>query len=293
MNESYDTYITYDSLLNEVWEQDRNNQFKRCQRMRATMAIVVAVNGILAGLFFLLEVPFIVLSATGGLSLMVLLIVYLVSTYGGRKHLMYDLIYQRAIQLYNQEHDETYRYESRPKLDKAFNVDMGLFTRFATIYSNFRAQGLDPQNTPIVQQCRMVTSNGKSSQIHFDGIYIILPISGIPTQQLRSSGRPALKGIKMEKLEDYDMKAYRPQETPDITIHALLMGVYQELPDMFDIKHHYVGSNGSQVHVALWFKKQPSLPKTIEYHTLEELIDRPHRLLHYATELMHRFNDML
>jgi len=293
MEDLYGSYVTYDGILEEVWKSDRDAQFRQCQILRTMLAVIVVVHIVLVGIFVLAEVPLLVLTIPGSLSVIAFLITKISMKYVGKKNILYDIIYPRGVTLFNQEHDTTFTYEFKPKLDKTFHEEMGLFTRFASISSNFRMVSKQEGHAPItIQHCRMVTSNGKSSTIHFDGVYLILPKSGIPVQQLRSNGRPALKGVKMERLEDYEERIYVPQEEGITPVDSVLLGIFQELPQTFELSRQYIGSNQSEIHIALWFKKQPRLPNELNYNGLEELIDPLHKLMSYTVELHHRLEDM-
>lgn len=174
------------------------------------------------------------------------------------------------LQIYNANNGTNYTYESKPKILKTFNVEMGLFVKYAGVNTKYI---IKDQNHPYpfeIMNCSLITSNGKSSTVHFDGIYVIFNIPNIPTQHLLSRGKPHLSGIKMIQEEGYEEKVFTPLEHPEIKINPILYGIFQDLPQKFELKAHYVASNNTEVHMAFTPKLKQKLPDELTYQTLQE-----------------------
>ena len=294
MQEFDPDFMTEYNLLRDVEESLEEQHSKRKKKMN----IVYTIIGIIQVPFLtmtLIDMDYLGLWVIIGLvSFIITLILFLVFKTQLKNRILYDVIYPRAVSLFNQEHDRTFQFEFKPKLEKTFNQDMGLFTKYASVSSTYKMTSQTDQGTDItIQACRLVTSNGKSSTLHFDGVYLILPISGIPYQQLRTDGKPRLKDVSFARLEDYpDDKLYVQEDQIARGVHPFLMQVFEELPDQFELKRHYIASNKSEVHLALWLRKKPTMPKAITSEELDRVVNPLHHVMQYALQLFDRFNDM-
>lgn len=294
MNNYNPEFMTEYNLLRDVEDLLEEKQKKRKKKTNTLLSIMG-----------LIQVPFLALTIVDldyiGLwviillvSFVITLIFFLVFKQQVKNQVLYNVIYPRAVRLFNQEHDLTFAFQFKPKIDKTFNSEMGLFTRYASVSCTYQMNAqLDTGNPITVQACRLVTSNGKSSTLHFDGIYLVLPISGIPTQQLRTSGKPKRKDMKFDRVEDYpDNRLYLQKGQISSGPHPYLLQVFEELPDLFDLKHYYVGSNEKEVHVALWMRHKPSMPKEINTEELDKIVQPLHKVMQYSISVLERYNDV-
>jgi hypothetical protein len=171
---------------------------------------------------------------------------------------------------------------------------MGLFNGYASVSSKYQMKAeMEVGEEVILQECSLVTSNGKSSTVHFRGIYIILPIKGISFQQLRTKGKPRLKGVKFDRVEEYPEERFFVVEGhTSRDLHPFLMQVYEELPKVFDMRDYFVASNEQEVHVALWMKDTPKMPQDMTQEELEKIVDPLHKVMQYAITILEQYQEL-
>lgn len=287
-------YMTEYTLLRDVEDLLEEQEQKRKKKMKT----VYMIWGFLQLPFLILTILDLEYIGLWGIILLatsiIVLVFYLVFKSQVKNRVLYNIIYPRAVSLFNNEHDLIFDFAFKPKLEKTFNQEMGLFTRYASVSSKYQMKAkTEIGETVTIQECSLVTSNGKSSTLHFRGIYIILPITGIPHQQFRTNSKPRLKDMKFDRLEEYpENRFYVPEGKTARDVNSFLLQVFEELPGLFDLKQHYVASNTKEVHLALWMRHTPGMPSEITQEELDLIVDPLHQVMQYTETLLNRYLEM-
>ncbi|AIO18523.1 hypothetical protein KQ51_00643 [Candidatus Izimaplasma bacterium HR1] len=180
-----------------------------------------------------------------GVGSLITLLTHLIvpSVYKGK--LVKEVVNKEVINLYNYENSTNFDYLDKIKVRNNFNKEMGLFTRLASVSTRFQIIGEDIN----IMNCTLVTSNGKSSTVHFDGIYMIYKKMCSKTFQLRTKGRPKLKGVKFSKQEGELYSEFVPFESNEI-IDSYYINIFESSLNSIELskKKVYLGSNLKEIH---------------------------------------------
>ncbi len=172
----------------------------------------------------------------------------------------FNYLYAHIYQDINQELELYLDYEAYPQGKQEFNHDGGLFTRFASVRVFRHVSGSTSEGTPFdAYDCTMTTSNGKSQQTHFDGIYLVVRKSHQETLQIRTNGRPALKGVKFDRQDDIEaLKVYKPENDELMSVDRKYIDFMRMLSGQQAYKRVYLGLVPGEIHLALWFAHHPA-----------------------------------
>lgn len=283
MYEYQSTTTTYDQALSNLNQIREDILIKEKKSIRMLYVIAIIILFISVGIFYLIDAYSFVYLFPGIMIPIITGLIHIGIKYNNKKVFINKHINSEIIKLFNAEFDTNFTYEYKVKVPKEFNQKMGLFPRGSSIFTNYRITGVTPENHPIIiLDCRMVTSNGKSSTIHFDGIYAILQVSFPVHAQVRSSGRPHVKGIQFNKLDNYEQKVFLAEDTGE-TLPSELLHLYREIKDNFTTRGQYIGTNTTELHIAIWDKEKNPLPEELNYQTLESYA---HPLMNYLSYII-------
>lgn len=195
-----------------------------------------------------------------------------------KKQLFYNYLLNELIEFYNLEKGVFLQYTSKPKLGNEFNKEMGLFVRGASVSSKFMITGQSSNHHKIrLSDSRFVTSNGKSSTIHFSGFYIEYDVALNELFQIRSKGKPKLKGKRLELLETQNrQKSYSINSS---FIPSEYYDLFDRLENTYQPNEIYIASNMKQIHIAFSVKSYIKLPKHVTSETLNQLYRKIEKLL--------------
>jgi len=285
MDDYYTQPATYNSALEHIQKASENQQFKTRKIIQNSLVISFSIMGFFVGLFVMLQLDIgYILIPLGFIAFIELLLILIVRT-NSKQKMINTIINDEIVQIYNSSNGTTYSYESKPKIPKTFNVDMGMFTRSAAVSTVFAIKDTTSTFPFELYRCTLMTSNGKSSTVHFTGMYIRFFIPNIPRQQLLSRGKPHASGIKMVQVEGYEERLFTPLDSPETRINPILYGIFQDLPNKFDLKAYHVGSNATEVHVAFTPKRREKLPEEFTYQTIQEFSEPLMSYLTYVDEV--------
>jgi hypothetical protein len=273
MNDPYQNDATYLSLHSQSDIIDAMRS--RIATIRKWIVIVwVLIVAIAAIVFLITGVPIAYLALVAGIFVLTAWGIHLAVVWHQRNRALYQSVLPMLLGRIEQEQGFSLRYEYRPSLDKSFNERMGLFTRYASISAQYEMVLSTEEDIDItLSQVSMTTSNGKSATTHFSGVYVMFPVAGYPAQQLRTSGSPAWKQHKFTRLKEEEDRMFVLEDHPDERIDSTLRQVKQSAQDQFELRGAYLASNGEEVHLGLWFKKIPSLPKEWNEATLRPILE--------------------
>lgn len=260
--------------------QSEYNELQKGNRAKLTKIWgIVLVGVIVLIVFFLVMFPnqfndsdtAWILPTYGGMLFLASLIGFLVSIKYNSEKPVYEYIFPELIEKINMNEGTFLQYTPYDKDQKGFNKTGGLFTRGATVSIKRHISGYtEDQQTFHIYDCKMTTSNGKSTQTHFDGIYYVIEKQLNTSIQVRSNGSPRLKGVKFERQPEFeDLKVYKEVGHPMMNIDQQLVQFVRKLEENPTYKRVYLAVVDGEIHVGLWFFKQPARkPKVLTLDTV-------------------------
>jgi len=270
MDDYFDKTTTYNSVVNRIQQVKEEYAIKE----RKVFSYIYTITALLLiacfFIMYLLKVELVFYTIPLGIALFIVFLIVLITKSTHKLYIMNKVLNEEIVNLYNTENGLNLEYQFKPKLPKTFNQEMGLFTKYAGVTSRYAIYDTTHKYPFQLYSCALVTSNGKSSTVHFDGIYTKFMISSIPRQQLRSKGKPQTAGIKMVQVEGNEERFYIPLDKPDTRINSILQGIFQDMPNRFDLKAYYIGSNDFEVHIAFTPRNRQKLPDTISYQSIQD-----------------------
>lgn len=172
----------------------------------------------------------------------------------------FDYLYPEIYKKINLNESLLIKYESDVKEKQEFNNQGGLYTRFASLRVKRKVSGLTMDGHEFtIYDSTIISSNGKSSNTHFNGIYFQVKTNTDSYFQVRTHGSPKMKGMKFERRDDY----------PDIRVYTLEgLHVEQELRPYIEFVRKHKGRLDQktfdisvipgETHVGIWYKKHPA-----------------------------------
>ena len=104
----------------------------------------------------------------------------------------------------------------------------------------------------------LTTANGKRQQVHFAGVYTIIEKSLNTEVQIRTSGSPKYKGIKMQRVKDIEnLRVYKFEGDYLTNLDYTLLSYVEKVRENPNIKHVYISSYENQIHFAVTYRKHP------------------------------------
>lgn len=226
------------------------------------LLIVLLVCGILIAIFpnqFSYGETVWIMPVYGGMAFITTLIGFLVSINYQSEKPFYEFLYPEIIQKVNMHEGLFLETESYVKEKQLFNKNGGLFTSYASLNNRIIIKGNTEDQIPFeIFDTTLTTSNGKSQQVHFDGLYIVLRKQLNTSIQIRHNGSPKKKGVKYNRLSDYEnYRVYKKEEESIQIIDSTLIRNYETLQSNPTYKKIYLGTTEDEVHLAIVYMKHP------------------------------------
>ncbi len=266
--------------------EEINNEFNAKQAERRKK--LVRVWGFVLGIVSFIIVVFIVafpnqfdnestawiLPTYGGILFLIAFIGFLISTKFQSEKPVFEYIYDEIIQKINMDEGLFLNYKAYDKEDRGFNKIGGLFTSFASVRVRRHISGDTEEHHHFnIYDCTMTTSSGNSQQTHFAGVYFVVNRQLNTSLQIRTNGSPKLKGVKFDRQDEFDgLKVYKEREQNMTNIDHTLLTFMNRFSENEEYKRVYLSVVDGQIHLALWFKKNPAnKQKIINIETMNRL----------------------
>lgn len=200
-----------------------------------------------------------ILPIYGGIALVGTLVGFLISVGFTSEKPYFEFLFPSIINKINMNEGLYLEYEAYEKQDKEFNREGGLFTSFASVKIRRRVEGYTEEQFKYkIYDCTMTTSNGKSQQVHFDGIYFVLRKQVMTDLQIRSKGSPKRKGVKYTRQDNVDsFKVYKRSSDEFSNLDFKYLRFMDSLKVDLNYKAIYLSVVEGQIHLALTYKKHP------------------------------------
>lgn len=271
----------YDYLFNEYMELHKEKMKKHKQiSVLSTIALVALVFGL-----YLLDLarldPFnILIPLYGGLGLIGLSFYMLYSFGTGSSRAFYDFVVQKVIDKINFNHELELKYSSDKKTEFKHNKKSGLFSRHCKSVVRMYISGYSKAERPFeLYELSLITGAGNSQQTHLNGIYIKLGNSTKVIQQIRTHGRPHLKGTSYQKVEAVaDYKVYLKEGMFERDLNENYLDLFSRVTRELENQKVYLSVIEHETHFAMHpFKLYKYRKLTLEnlntvYDKINELI---------------------
>jgi len=142
-------------------------------------------------------------------------LIYISFSFGvGGTKAFYEFVVKKVIDKINFHMELDLVYSSNKKTQFPHNKKSGLFSRHCRSVTRMYIKGKTSEDTEFeLFELSLVTSNGKNQQTHLNGIYIVLKNNTKIVQQIRTHGRPHLKGTNYSKDEtDSEYRVYTKED---------------------------------------------------------------------------------
>ncbi|MFA6800683.1 MAG: hypothetical protein WCR19_01090 [Acholeplasmataceae bacterium] len=189
------------------------------------------------------------------------------------KQTMSDYLYHEIIEHINLDSGMFYKYSGKEKntkeqIDKFY--EGGLFPRAAVFVIN-NMSGFNAEQLKF--ECfnlKIISSNGNTSTIHFDGIYYLMETHLTTDLQLRTKGKPNVKGEKYQLINENEyMSVYKPETE---NLNDVDENIIKKVKSYFTdetYKNVYLSVKNGHIHFALKYKH--SLIDKINIKNIDQL----------------------
>lgn len=201
----------FDSIKSE-YITIHNEKMKKHKKI--SVLSLIGLVGIIAGLYALrlnVNDPFdFLIPLYGGIGFFALFIYVLFSFGTGSSKAFYEYVVREVIDKINLDYELEVMYSTDKKTKFSHNLRGGLFSRHcrSTVRMKIKGKSIEGREFELYE-LSLITGGGNSQQTHLNGIYIVLGNQTKVVKQIRTHGRPHLKGTEYLKVEsDYEYKVY-------------------------------------------------------------------------------------
>ncbi|BCR35461.1 hypothetical protein [Mariniplasma anaerobium] len=217
-----------------------------------------------------------ILPTYGGILLLGTLTGFLISLKYVSEKPFFEYLYDVIIDKINQHEGLFLKYTPYDKTSRDFNKTGGLFTPYANVNVKRHIEGMtSDQHEFHIYDTMLTTSTNNGQQTHFDGIYFVLNKSTHTIVQVRTNGKPRVKGHKYVKVDTQsELNVFKEVDHNISSLDYKYLNFIEKLSQNLDIKRVYFSSVEHQLHLALWYKNHPGRKlKNISYETLNKLTE--------------------
>lgn len=264
--------------INEELNQDLNTQSKKIMKVWLFFLLTtIVICGTLLLIFpnmFDDSTTSWILPVYGGIAIVITLLGTLISRTFRSEKPYFNYLFDQVIQKINFVEGLFLEYTPYDKSNREYVKKGGLFTSYATVSNKRHIKGTTNDETPFdIFDTTLMTSNGKSQSIHFDGVYYIIHKNIDTTLQVRSNGTPKLKGVKFEKCKEFEnIKVFKKLEENVSNIDYTFINFVVKLLENETYKRVYLSVVEDEIHLAVWFKKHPlRKPKSFDCTILNQI----------------------
>ncbi len=255
----------------ELQNKKRKRGYLILRRFTYVSIVTLVTTYLIYTLTGILFVKVLIPSMLGVFSTVLLIAFLLVKTSKFNK-LIYTFLIDEIIKNMNLDNNTFLKYDPLIKRDKELNKLGGLFSRGAAVDLKFRISGNMKSIDFSIQEARIYTSDGKNQYQLFKGIYLFIGIKEPKSLQVRSKGKPHLKGKKL-LLESDNPKVYAEEFG---VIKNKYLNLFNTLSLDLDSKKQFLSSNDSGLHICIEvpFIKPPKTMSEDEFYNIYDYIEK-------------------
>lgn len=201
-----------------------------------------------------------ILPVYGGMAFLTTLIGFVATIKYTSEKPFYTFLYKEILEKYNRDEGTFIDYTAYDKEHKDYVKTGGLFTRFVTVNNKRHINGYTENQLHYdIYDTMFTTSNGKSQNTHFLGIYYVVKRNPDTRIQVRTNGSPKLKGVKFEKHKEFeDIKVYKETNEMINNMDNEFIKFSQRYQNKQGIKRVYLACVDDEIHFAIWYNKLPT-----------------------------------
>jgi len=190
-----------------------------------------------------------------------------------------EIVYKHLIEHINRDFGLNYEFTSYEKNNKAQIenfLQSGLFSR-SSIFVKFHIKGYTDNQYPFdLYNVRFVQSNGQSTTVPFDGIYSSIKTADQTTLQIRTKGKPYVKGVKFNKVEEKNYyTVFKPKDQMLNDVDKKYMELFKNLFNQNTMKDMYISVVDQKVVLAIKYHEDPfKKPKAFNLDILNQISDK-------------------
>jgi hypothetical protein len=267
--------------FDRIQKEFNNRQLKRKSKLiKIWMFFLSVVVVAIVSLIFIFPKQFDnqdtawILPTYGGVFLFGTLTGLIVSLKYASERPTFDYLYDAIIDKINQYEGLFLKYIAYDKSSRYFNKNGGLFAPSASANVKRHIEGMTSDQQEFhIYDTMLTTSTGNGQQTHFDGIYFVLNKSAQTIVQIRTNGKPRVKGHKYIKVDTQsDLKVFKEVDQQLNALDFKYLNFIEKINQNVEVKRVYFSSINQQLHLAIWYKKHPARKqKNVSFETLNKL----------------------
>lgn len=242
-----DIFNQVSSSLLDMMNEELQDKMNKAKKKRNIILLGIVLIDVVVSILIFDAKEYLFLIIPNFLTMMSVLITFLVTKMTVQGNLVNETLNPIIVDEYNRNNETNYEYAPKLKDKPTFNKEMGLFSRGASVSTKFKLSGVN--SIPFeIRHTSMVVSNGQSSSVVFDGIYMMFQIKE-DKFQIRKDGKPRLKGTRFARVKEEEYSTYT-EEMKSEYVKDVYKKIYSILKKDFEFPKVYIGSNGTEIHVA-------------------------------------------
>ena len=237
------------------------------------------------------EAGIILIPLYGGMIIVFVIVAILVSAFGYSSKPTFNYLYPEIYKKIELSESKVVNYVPFEKLKNDFVKAGGLFpgSARAQVYRHVSSK-TDEGIAFNVLDTMLITGSGKNQQVHLNGLYYYFNLKSISLLQIRSNGRPHLKGHKFEKVDEGSIfKVYIEKDKRLTSDDKLYIHKLNEIKNRLNAKKVYLSITFDKVHFAYTPFKQIRKHKNLSLSKLNEL----YQFFLNEERLISDFNDLI
>ncbi len=182
---------------------------------------------------------------------------------------LYEILYPKVIDDHNNEGSIFIKYTPYPK-DKEFIAFGGLFPSHASKVLRFKLSFENAHGYPVdFYDAYVMTSNGKTANIHLNGYYLHFRDYSDLKFQLRTQGYPNVKP-KYKRLPNIvDVRAFIDESEEDLD--PIFVNLYNLIKNEYHSPSVTLGCNGNDLHIGINLRPMRRHVKVLTEDIYQEL----------------------
>lgn len=234
---------------------------------------IMLFSGVIAGVFYLFydraEIFQILFFSLLGVFGMFFIVVLMLLIFFVSEKPLYEILYPKIVDDHNYEESTFITYAPYPQ-DKDFFTFGGLYPTHSTKYIRFKLSFDNVHGYHVdVYDAYVSTSNGKSTNVHLNGYYLILRDYSNLKFQLRTYGTPNVDP-KYKRLNDIkNVRAFVEPEAFDID--PIYINLYNLIKNEYHSTSVTLGCNGNDLHVGITLRPMRRNVKVLNEDVYHEI----------------------
>ncbi len=267
-------------MLIRTYQKEAHAWRKTLRNSMFVLALVVVILAFEALSFFdavdaRFDIVVFVILGVAGVLFIIGLMVYLFYV---SERPLYEHVMPKVVEGFNAFESEDLTYTAYPKKAgmEERNKNAGLFTRGAFVKNRFAIEGTSPEGIPYtLYDTHFVVSTGNASSVVFNGYYYILKQKHDVFYQIRTRGRPSLKGVSFTRVKQAGKVSLFVEAGERVPKHVeMMLDHAQKLFEDDRVKHLYISALEETVHVAIEPHKMDRRKRTMTQETLHQLTEQ-------------------